>query len=84
MLHGEVRVNDLTLLQWQADNVHNTRATPIVYEVTATGLDLGNRPFHYEFQILASNGYADVVTQVMAEVAERCHLAEMRRVAAAC
>lgn len=71
MLHGEVKVNDLTLLQWRAENVHNTRLAPIVYEVTATGLDHGHRPFHYEFQILAT-GYPDVVTQVMVEVADRC------------
>lgn len=70
MLHGEVKINDLTLLQWRAENVHNTRVAPIVYEVTATGLDHGHHPFRYEFQILAT-GYTDVVTQVMAEVADR-------------
>lgn len=72
MLHGEVKVNDLTLLRWQADNVHNSRATPIVYEVTATGLDAGHRPFHYEFQVLAGTGYTGLVAQILAEVAERC------------
>lgn len=72
MLHGEVKVNDLTLLRWQADNVHNTRTTPIVYEVTATGLDTGQRPFYYEFQVLAGEGYTGLVTQILAEVAERC------------
>lgn len=72
MLHGEVKVNDLTLLRWQADNIHNTRTTPIVYEVTATGLDGGHRPFCYEFQILAGAGYVELVTRILAEVQERC------------
>lgn len=52
--------------------MHNTRAAPIVYEVTATGLDTGHRPFHYEFQILTAGGYTHLVTQILAEVEERC------------
>lgn len=72
MLHGEIKVNDdLTLLRWQADNVHNTHVTPIVYEVTATGIDHGNRPYRHEFQVLSEGGYTDLVTQILAEVADR-------------
>lgn len=81
MLQGEVKVNDLTLLQWQADNVHNTCVTPTVYEVTATGIDGGHRPFRYEFQILADGGYTAIATQVVAEVAERCDQAQAFRAA---
>ena len=71
MLCGEVKVNDLTLLRWQADNVHNTHTTPRVYEIVATGMDHGHRPFRHEFQIITSGGYTAIATQVLAEVEER-------------
>lgn len=71
MLHGEIKVNDFELLRWQADNVNNTHVTPVVYEVLVTGLDAGHHKFTYEFQMLAGNGYLEILTALLAEVNER-------------
>lgn len=71
MLHGEIKVNDFVLLQWQVDNVNNTHVTPVVYEVIVTGIDNGHHKFNYEFQMLAGNDYLDIVAKVLEEVQER-------------
>lgn len=74
MITGEIKVNDHTLLTWQAEHIGPVGLCGLhIYEVTATGIGNDHSRFEADFQLLheRDTGVVVMTAKVMEELYER-------------
>lgn len=61
MLHGDVKVNDIEIARWTAENTGKTYGDDVVYACTLAGRDANGYPYKTSFGVIHDPGAGPLV-----------------------